>query len=158
MGTPNPRVGEGMQIVPGTVHQENLRGGIGCRDSTSTGEPCRDGLCLELRQSRVRTPWSGDARPDVTNSPPLPKDRQAIEEWMASRNRDLRDALEFGSADVISFVSNLLAQGVVKLAAQRASALALQSMEVQTSLGSRMVVTIDEADAKRRCVEGGGHC
>ena len=62
-----------------------------------------------------------------------------------------------GSADVISFVSNLLAQGAAKLAARRASALALQSMEAQTSLGSRMGALIDESDAKRRCVEGGGH-
>ena len=120
----------------------------------------RDALCVELRQSRVakdRTPWSGDAPPDVTMIPALLEDHQAIEEWMASRNRDSRDALEFGSADVISFVSNLLAQGAAKLAARRASAVALQSMEVQTSLGSRMGALIDESDAKRRCVEGGGH-
>ena len=99
----------------------------------------RDALCVELRQSRVakdRTPWSGDAPPDVTMIPALPEDHQAIEEWMASRNQDLRDALEFGSADVISFVSNLLAQGVGKLAARRASTVVLQSMEVQSSLGS----------------------
>ena len=70
----------------------------------------RDALCVELRQSRVakdRTPWSGDAPPDVTMIPALPEDHQAIEEWMASRNRDLRDALEFGSADVIWFISNV---------------------------------------------------
>ena len=92
---------------------------------------------VELRQSRAakdRTPWSRDAPPDVTMIPALPEDHQAIEEWMASRNRDLRDALEFRSADVISFVSNPLAQGAANLAARRASALALQSMEVQTSL------------------------
>ena len=89
--------------------------------------------------------------------PPLPEDHQAIEEWMTSRNRDLRDTLEFGSADVISFVSNLLARGTAKLAARRASALSLQSMEVQTSLGSQMVAVVDEADATRRCLEGGGH-
>ncbi len=119
----------------------------------------RDALCVELRQSRVakdRTPWSGDALPDVTMIHALPEDHQAIEEWMASRNLDLRDAL-FGLADVISFVSNLLAQGAAKLAARRASAVVLQSMEVQTSLGSRMGALIDESDAKRRCVEGGGH-
>ena len=34
----------------------------------------RDALCLELRQSRVRSPWSGDAPPDVASIPPLPED------------------------------------------------------------------------------------
>ena len=39
----------------------------------------------------------GDAFPDVTKLA-FP-DHHAIEVWMASRNRDLRDALEFGSAE-----------------------------------------------------------
>ena len=119
----------------------------------------RDALSQELRRNRVpkdTTPWAGDAAPDLSSIPPLPDDHQAIEEWMTSRNGDLRNALEFGSADVISQVSIMLAQGAAKLAARRASALALQPMEVQ-SLGSRMVALIDEADAKRRCLEGGGH-
>ena len=50
----------------------------------------RVALSVELRQSRVakdRTPWSGDAPPDVIMIPALPEDHQAIEEWMASRNR-----------------------------------------------------------------------
>ena len=71
---------------------------------------------------------------------------------MTARNRDLRNVLEFGFADVISQVSNMLAQGAARLAAQRASALALQPKEVQ-SLGSRMVALIDEADVKRRCLD-----
>ena len=66
----------------------------------------------------------------------LPDDHQAIEEWMTARNQDLRNALEFGTADVISQVSNMLAQEASKLAAQR-GALDLQPMEVQ-SFGSRM--------------------
>ena len=104
----------------------------------------QDALSQELRRSRVpkdATSWVGDAHPDLSSIPPLPDDHQAIEEWMNSRNRHLRDALEFGSADVISQVSNMLAQGAAKLAARRASALALQeqSTEVQTlDLGSRM--------------------
>ena len=68
----------------------------------------------------------------------MPDDHQAIEEWMAARNQHLRDALEFGTADVISQVSNMLAQGAAKLAAQRGA------------LGSCMV---DEANAKRMCLE-----
>ena len=41
----------------------------------------------------------------------------------------------------------------------RVSAFALQgqSMDVQTSLGTRMCAVIDAADAKRRCFDGGGH-
>ena len=44
-GTPNPRVGEGMQGVHGLVHQENLQAasGIGCGGSPSSGEPCVSG-------------------------------------------------------------------------------------------------------------------
>ena len=114
----------------------------------------RDALSQELRRSRApkdKKSWAGDAPPDLSSIPPVPDDHQAIEEWMTARNQDLRNALEFGTADVISQVSNMLAQEASKLAAQR-GALVLQPMEVQ-SLGSRMVAIIDEADAKRRCLE-----
>ena len=46
---------------------------------------------------------------------------------MTARNRDLRNFLEVGFADVISQVSNMLAQGAARLAAQRASALAVHA-------------------------------
>ena len=52
------------------------------------------------------TSWVG-CTPRFEQHLPLPDDH-AIEEWMNSRHEDLRDALEFGSADVISQVSNLL--------------------------------------------------
>ena len=41
----------------------------------------------------------------------------------------------------------------------RVSAVALQgqAMDVQTSLGNRMCAVIDAADAKRRCLDAGGH-
>ena len=122
----------------------------------------RDALPQELRRSRApkAKSWGGDGPPDLSNIPPLPDDHQAIEEWMNARNCDLRDALEFGSADVISQVSNMLAQGASKMSTlSRVSALALQgqSMDVQTSLGTRMCAVIDAADAKRRCLDAGGH-
>ena len=50
-----------------------------------------------------------------------------------NRRVDLRDALEFGTADVISQVSNMLAQGAAKLAAQR-GAVVLQSIVAWPSL------------------------
>ena len=122
----------------------------------------RDALSQELRWSPAKkaSSWSGDGPPDLNNVSPLPDDHQAIEEWMNARNCNLRDPLEFGSADVISQVSNLLAQGASKMATlSRVSALALQeqSMDVQTPLGNRMCSMIDVADAKRRCLDGRGH-
>ena len=114
----------------------------------------RDALSQELRRSRApkdKTSWAGEAPPDLSSIPPVPDDHQAIVEWMTARNRDLRNALEFGTADVISQVSIMLAQGATKLAAQR-GALVLHPMDVQ-SLGSSMVALIHEADAKRRCLE-----
>ena len=44
-GTPNSRVGLGVQGVPGPFHQENLQvaSGIGCVDSPSSGEPRASG-------------------------------------------------------------------------------------------------------------------
>ena len=120
----------------------------------------RDALSQELRRSRApkARSWCGDGPPDLSDIPPLPDDRQAIEEWMNARNCDLRDALEFGSADVVTQVSNMLAQGASKmLTLSRVSTVALQgqAMDVQTSLGNRMCAVIDAADAKRRCLDGG---
>ena len=109
----------------------------------------RDALSQELRRSRapMASSWSGDGRPDLNNVPPLPDDHHAIEEWMIARDCDLPDALEFGSADVISQVSNMLAQGASKMATlSRVSALALygQSMDVQTSLGTHMCAVMQQ--------------
>ena len=48
----------------------------------------RDALSQELRRSRApkARSWCGDGPPDLSNIPPLPDDRQAIEEWMNARN------------------------------------------------------------------------
>ena len=109
----------------------------------------RHALSQELRRSSPKArSWGGDGPPHLNNVPPLVDDRQAIEEWM----NELRSV---GSADVISQVSNMLAQGASKMATlSRVSAFVLQeqSMDVQTSLGTRMCVVI--ANAKRRCFDG----
>ena len=109
----------------------------------------RDALSQELRRSHApkARSWCGNGPPDLSNIPPLPDDHQAIEEWMNARNCNLRDALEFGSADVISQVSNMLAQGASKLSTlSRVSAVALQgqAMDVQTSLGNRMCAVMQQ--------------
>ena len=121
----------------------------------------RDALSRELRSRAPKArSWGGDGPPDLNNVPPLPTNHQAIEEWVNARNCGLRDALEFGYADVISQVSNVLAQGASKMATLSivpALALQVQSMDVQTPLGNRMCYMIDAADAKRRCLDGGGH-
>ena len=121
----------------------------------------RDALSRELRSRAPKArSWGGDGAPDLNNVPQLPTNHQAIEEWVNARNCGLRDALEFGYADVISQVSNVLAQGASKMATLSivpALALQVQSMDVQTPLGNRMCYMIDAADAKRRCLDGGGH-
>ena len=77
----------------------------------------RDALSRELRGRAPKArSWGGDGPPDLNNVPPLPTNHQAIEEWVNARNCGLRDALEFGYADVISQVSNMLAQGALKMA------------------------------------------
>ena len=85
----------------------------------------------------------------------MPDQAQDVEQWMNTRNFDLRDALEFGSPAVISHVSNLLAQGAAKLASFPRGGVVLDpnAMEVVTGQGGRMSALIDAADAKRRCLD-----
>ena len=62
----------------------------------------RDSLSLELRRASKGRPWCGDGPPDVSAIPPMPDHLQGLEEWLNLRHCELRDALEFGSPDVIA--------------------------------------------------------
>ena len=75
---------------------------------------------------------------------------------MNSRNCELRDALEFGSPEVVACVSTLLAQGASRMASMRKGAAAqeLVAMDLQNGPGTRMSALIDAADTKRRCLDG----
>ena len=98
----------------------------------------RDALCAELRQSRVakdRTPWSGGCASRCDHDPCIarrPPGHRRVDGFKKPRFAG-RPRVRVSGRDLV-----LLAQGAAKLAVRRASALALQSMEVQTSLGSRM--------------------
>ena len=75
---------------------------------------------------------------------------------MNSRNSELRDALEFGSPEVIARVCTLLAQRASQMASLRKGAAAqdLVAMGMLSGLGTRVSALIDAADAKRRCLDG----
>ena len=81
----------------------------------------RDSLSQELRRSRASKgrPWCGDGPPDVSAIHPMPGHFQRHEERLNLRNCELRDALEFGSPDVIARLSHLLSQGASQLASLR---------------------------------------
>ena len=71
-------------------------------------------LPQELRRNRApkARSWGGDGPTDFNNVPPLPDDHQGIKERV-DECEELQSAgcLEFGFVDVISQVSNMLAQG-----------------------------------------------
>ena len=69
----------------------------------------RDSLSQELRRSRAVKArlWCGEGPPDH---------HQDLEERMKSSTCELRDALEFGSPEVVACVSTLLAQGASRKA------------------------------------------
>ena len=83
----------------------------------------------------------------------MPDHFHNLQEWLNTRNRELRDALEFRSPDVIAHLSHLLSQGASQLASicQGASAQDPNAMEVHGGPGTRMSALIDAADVKRRC-------
>ena len=123
---------------------------LNAQQATPVGEPvagCGPSSTLQqmgnqLRRSRASKgrPWCGDGPPDVSAIPPMPDHLQGLEVWLNLRNCELRDALEFGSPDVIARLSHLLSQDP-------------GAMEVHPA--TRMSALIDATDAKRRCLDGG---
>ena len=97
----------------------------------------RDSLSQDLRRSRAvkARPWCGQGPPDVSAIPPIPDHHQDLEEWMNSRNCELRDALEFGSPEVVACVSTLLAQGASRMASMRKGAAAQERWICKTAQG-----------------------
>ena len=69
---------------------------------------------------------------------------QDIEGWLSNRNCELRNALEFGD------LGALVAQGSAQLASCVQGMLLVGDGQAQSSV---MAALIDQADAKRRCVE-----
>ena len=101
-------------------------------------------LTRERDSLRAATPrvlpgvWMADGPPVVESIPPIPMSSvQDIEGWLSNRNCELRNALEFGDS---ATVARVVVQGSAQLASL------VQGMQPMAAL-------IDQADAKRRCVE-----
>ena len=94
-----------------------------------------DSLSQELRGSRApkARPWCGDGPPDVSVIRTMPDHFHILQGWLNTRNRELRDALEFRSPDVRASIR-------------------------QEAPGTRMSALIDAAGAKRRCLDGRHWC
>ena len=122
----------------------------------------RDSLSQELRRSRApkARPWSVDGPPDFSVIRTMPDHFHNLQEWLNTRNRELRDSLEFRSPDVIAHLSHLLPQGASQWAAirQGAGAQDPNAMDVHGGPGTRMSALIDAAGFKRRCLDGWHWC
>ena len=75
---------------------------------------------------------------------------QNIEGWLSNRNCELRSALEFGDSATVARVGALVAQRSAQLASLVQGMQLVGDGEARSSL---MAALIDQADAKRRCVE-----
>ena len=93
--------------------------------------------------------WMTDGTPPIVQEvPPMPEDRQDLEGWLSCRNCELRNALEFGDGSTVGKVGALVAQGSARMVAFAQDI----PMNGQAK-SSLMSVLIDQADAKRRCIE-----
>ena len=99
-----------------------------------------------LRQS-VSTGVPNDI-PDLTNVLPMPTNPQDLEGWISNRNCELRNALEFGDVASTAKIGTLLSQGAASLASM------IRDVPMEgKSRSTLMSSLIDEADAKRRCLD-----
>ena len=116
-----------------------------------------DDLTRERDSLRAAAPrvlqgvWMGDRPPVVESIPPIPLSSvQDIEGWLSNRNCELRNALEFGDSASVARLGALVAQASAQLAS------CVQGMQPVGDGQARsfvMAALIDQADAKRRCVE-----
>ena len=105
---------------------------------------------LKANPTRKELPgvWTDGVPPILQEVPPIPGDRQDLEAWLCCRNCELRNDLEFADAATMARVGALVAQGSAKMATFAQDVL----MHGQGK-SSMMAALIDQADAKRRCVE-----
>ena len=105
----------------------------------------RDALKVHPRQ--LPGVWMADGAPMASKDvPPMPGDRQDLEGWLSCRNCELRNALEFGDTAAVARVGALV--GSAKMAAFVPDV----PMDGQAK-SSLMSALIDQADAKRRCID-----
>ena len=116
-----------------------------------------DDLTRERDSLRAATPrvlpgvWMADGPPVVESIPPIPmSSEQDIEGWLSNRNCELRNALECGDSATVARVGALVVQGSAQLASLVQGMQPVGDGQARSCL---MVALIDQADAKRRCVE-----
>ena len=109
----------------------------------------RDALLNNPPKTAVPGVWMADGPPPIVQEiPPMPEDRQDLEGWLSCRNCELRNALEFGDVATVGKVGALVAQGSARMVAFAQDV----PMNGQAK-SSLMSVPINQADAKRRCIE-----
>ena len=116
-----------------------------------------DDLTRERDSLRAATPrvlpgvWMADGPPVVESIPPIPmSSEQDIEGWLSNRNCELRNALECGDSATVARVGALVVQGSAQLASLVQGMQPVGDGQARSCL---MVALIDQADARRRCVE-----
>ena len=80
---------------------------------------------------------------------------QDIEGWLSNRNCELRNAFNFGDSATVARVGALVAQGSAQLASLVQGMQPVCDGQARSSV---MAALIDQADAKRRCVERTSGC
>ena len=56
--------------------------------------------------------WTGHGPPSVENIPIMPTDNQGLHGWFSDRNCELRNAMEFGDAELVAKIGGLVGQGL----------------------------------------------
>ena len=109
----------------------------------------RDAVRTGLETER-RHPWMGTGPLSIDTLPPVPNDPQELEGWLSDRNCDLRNAIEFGNPGLVGQIGHLIGQGARQLERSRDQSNVPMNGQGKSSM---MAALIDQADAKRRCVE-----
>ena len=109
----------------------------------------RDVLQANLPKKALPGVWMTDGVPSIPQgTPPMPEDQQDLEGWLSCRNCELQNVLEFGDGVTVGRVGALVAQGSARMAAFAQDV--PMNGQAKSSLMSAM---IDQADAKRSCIE-----
>ena len=104
---------------------------------------------LKVYPKQLPGVWMADGAPmALKDVPPMPGDRQDLEGWLSCRSCELRNALEFGDTATVARVGALVAQGSAKMATFVPDV----PMDGQAK-SSLMSALIDQAKAKRRCID-----
>ena len=94
--------------------------------------------------------WMGNGPPSAENIPPMAANLQDLEGWFSDRNCELRNAMEFGNPGLVGQIGHLIGLGARQLEISRDQSNVPMNGQGKSSM---MAARIDQADAKRRCIE-----